>query len=213
MSSLRLAALCVLPFALATSVGCRQLMKGADEALEVGRRVDLPTPRMPDAPAGGVAGRIVKSAIQVGAEEAVKLAAEHGASVGADLPSLGGKWEQKDSLGDGMHAKAAFERTTLRPGVYAMDYHVDMTLDGLTLMTMHSEIVEVISATRQCQWANSLRIDYASVEIQQLLEAGGGVPTIDDFNQDPCGELKSVEANQVIGVDEDGVTFIERRVP
>jgi hypothetical protein len=202
---IRLAALLLL---LVPSTGCRQLLKGADEVVEVGRRVDVPA-----SPVRRGAERAASEVAQYGIAEAIQAAREHGGAPGTDLPDLDGRWRQTDSYGDGLAGATIIDRTATQPGVYDLTITHTLTLEGQTLMTITFQGLEVLSRTQQCQFANTLDVQYASDDVKQLMEAQSGPITVATFNEDPCGRILSIDGTMVRGVGTDGVTFVEARSP
>jgi len=206
----RLIHLAVLPLLLLPSVGCRQLLKGADEALEVGRRVDVPTP-----PSVGrrAVGKVAEEGLQYTVTQAIAAAEKHDAAPGTDLPDLDGRWRQTDSYGDGFAGTMVIDRKASQPGVYDVAITHTLVLKDQTLLTASFKAVEVLSRTRQCQFLNSLDVAYATDEVQQLLEAESGPLTLATFRDKPCSDILSIDGSMIRGVGTDGVTFVEARSP
>ncbi len=202
--------LAALPLFLVPSPGCRQLLRGADEALEVGRRADGPT-----TPGLGrrAAGQVVKEGLQYTVTQAIAAAGTHDAAPGTDLPDLDGRWRQTDDFGDGFARATIIDRKASQPGVYDVTITSTLMLEDQVLMTAAYKAVEVLSRKRQCHFLNSLEVQYATDEVQQLLESESGPLTLATFNNEPCSDILSVDDAMIRGVSTDGVTFVEVRSP
>lgn len=206
MHTSRLIALAVLPLVLATSVGCRQLMRGSDEIVDAGRRLDVPSA---PSPVRGAAEKVAGEAIRYGVTEAIAAAKAEGATPGTDLPSLAGRWRQTDDMGDGLAMSMIIDRTPKQAGVYAVKIQSFMTLDGNTLLTMTGTALEVISRKKQCQFYSTIDVQYANDAVRELLEGQGGPITEATVNEAPCSGIRSIDGGMIRGVDEDGIEYVE----
>ena len=151
--------------------------------------------------------------IAMDAALAAQLAAERGAPAVADRPDLGGTWTRVDPLPDGMRSTATSARRQVAPGVYDVRAAWILDVDGVQALRVDLVAWETFGERTACSFTRRATASYAVPDIAPIL-----APLVDRFapttlNEAPCTPLVTATADQLIGLRDDGSTYLETRSP
>lgn len=171
-----------------------------------------PEATLPEVPWDGGPLQAVGEPVSLDVDEAVALATEASGPPAPDGPDLGGPWRRVEPLPDGMRSVVHLQRTRLAPGVYDTRSVAVLEVDGIPALRVELEAWETFGVSHQCVFARRARAAYAVEGIDELLAplVRRFEPTV--LNATPCGQLVSVEADQVVGLHADGSTYHEKRL-
>lgn len=217
---------------LTVSVGCKQLLKNADEiGSGLARNADSVTDVGRHAPDAAAIDALRKGAGWDHAAEATTSMAKMSLDYGPDLLELAttaltkegqtvtahdfdlsGDWTSTSDE-DGMVIVNTVERKKTGPATYAVRQVATMSQGGVSMASLASSGVEVFGATHTCFLAAHTEVvkvtDLLPADVQANMRAEFTPAT---FNDEPCTAVKALDVDTVSTVDDKGVIYTETRV-